>query len=129
MESFLSNLRKFVSHKGTKLHSQHLDEKPLNSLIESPDEYPAIVNETLYATLVQHSTCTCPSGNEACASQEHWARLRLGAKTSMAQNHVVFDMFVSAAPTSQCIHETAWQHLRFQIPKYGLYPGRINRSS
>ncbi|KAL7936124.1 subtilisin-like protein [Trichoderma chlorosporum] len=85
-------------------------------MIELPDEYPAKVNETLYTTLLQHSSCTCANNQETRAFEEHWARLKLGINPSVTQNHAVFDLLFSAAPASQRTRETIWQHLRFQIP-------------
>ena len=130
MGKFLSNLESFVPPKGTGPHllqAQTSSEEILNELIESPVEYPANVNELLYTTLSQHFPCTCSfSDSELGTPQEHWARLRLGARVPVVQGNVLFDTLFSAAPTSQCVHTTRWQQLRFQIPKYNHLLVSIN---
>ncbi|PTB65485.1 subtilisin-like protein [Trichoderma citrinoviride] len=121
--NFLSNLETFVSRADSNSHAREHDrgqsnQSLPNSLIESPDEYPSIINETLYATLSQHSRCHCPGDDESYTYREHWARLRLGAKPFVTRNHVVFDILFSAAPARSHILEALWQHLRLQIPKF-----------
>lgn len=119
--NFLSNLQKLTSRKDVKsrLQQHNRTNQDLSSgLIESPDEYPAVINKTLYTALMRHFQCQCPSKVESCTYQEHWARLRLGMKTSVAQDHVTFDMLFSAVPASRVACKTNWQHLRFYVAKY-----------
>lgn len=120
VENLLSNLQKLTSRRNATSHLQEHDrpsQAPSNGLIESPDEYPAIVNKTLYTILLQHSHCQCPSNDDSLIYQEHWARLRLGTKASVTQDHVMFDTLYSAVPAHNVSCETKWQHLRFQVAK------------
>ncbi|KAI9869218.1 MAG: hypothetical protein M1813_000006 [Trichoglossum hirsutum] len=92
--------------------------------IVPPKEYPSLVNELMYNTLLQHSRCTCSSSNgEFCAIQKHWARLRLVDKVRFTQEDVLFDVLFSAAPASLSqVVFMRWQHLRFQVPRHVRFP-------
>lgn len=115
---FIVNLDRFVSPKGTEPQLRHteISSKDISSEpIESPDEYPADVNELFYTTLSQHLPCKCRSSETV---QEHWARLKLEARVPVVQGDVQFDMSFSAQPTS---HAIRWQHLRFHVPRYNFF--------
>lgn len=112
---FVKNLERFTKPHKTDCHIPQTGIPGSGSLIECPDEYPASVNKLLYATLSEHSRCSCDLDDGETTSQEHLARLKLGPRMQLLEGHVSFDAIFSAEPDSP------WQQLRFEVPKYNQH--------
>ena len=84
---------------------------------KTPDEYPAHVNQSLYAILHRHSPCTCldPENREGIFKQ-HWGRLRLKGRFQTSNNYILFDLLFSTTPIPR--DKVRWQQLELHVSRY-----------
>lgn len=81
-----------------------------------PEEYPPHVNQSLYAALHLHSSCTCSDSEDPYRnSQQHWGRLRLKGSFQRHGDHILFDTLFSTAPSTILRDEVRWQQLRLHV--------------
>lgn len=90
-------------------------EKPL----ETPEEYPAHVLQSLYAALHLHSSCTCSDTEDLNRhSKQHWGRLRLKVRFQCLDDHILFDTHFSTGPSIIVPSDkVCWQQLRLHVSR------------
>ncbi|CZR51216.1 uncharacterized protein PAC_01091 [Phialocephala subalpina] len=120
VERYLSNIDSFAASKNDREASPVPTEQSVpqsKKPLDPPDEYPVHVNQSLYAALHRHSTCTCSgSASPECKPKRHLGRLRLRGKHKARDNHILFDAVFSAAPSPTAMgDEVRWQQLRLQV--------------
>ena len=87
--------------------------------LETPDDYPAHVHQTLYEIVKKYSQCCCAvSGVLPSPLKRHDGRLRLKENFQTSDDDVVFDAVFSRTPQREPNDRVEWQHLQFHIARY-----------
>ena len=116
----LSNLEAFAKPKRQKhsvVQSASSYIEGNIDIVESPNEYPASVNEQLCASLAEHLKCSCTRSPEGRMAKEHLARLSLRPITKNSKDDVLFDILCSSSPGGGLGNAVKWQQLRFEVPR------------
>lgn len=123
VDSYYSNLQRFTASRGEG--GENVLDAPQQAVgrptipLEMPEEYPANVNQSLYAALHRHSSCTCSDTDDLNRHpKQHWGRLRLKGSFQCLDDHIVFDTHFSAGPSTIAPNDKVrWQQLRLYVSR------------
>lgn len=123
VDSYYSNLQRFTASR--REGGEEVSDAPQQAVgrpkkpLEMPEEYPAHVNQSLYAALHLHSSCTCSDTDDLNRhSKQHWRRLRLKGRFQCLDDHILFDTHFSAGPSTIAPNDKVrWQQLRLHVSR------------